>query len=220
VRRVDVGANTSQTRDAFSGIWETWNEGTVRVVFAGASSASAGYHRSTEVFAGREFGTSGVSASGSVQISNRLRLQASAARGDAIYYAADPFGGRSLRASLAVVYQPVESWSQSLSVTYANFDRAADGLRIYDYAIVRSRTSWQANRFFLFRGILEYNSFRRQLVTDLLGSFTYIPGTVVHAGYGSLYERLRWDGAQYAPDRSFLETRRGLFFKASYLWRL
>ena len=76
------------------------------------------------------------------------------------------------------------------------------------------------NRFLFFRGILEYNSFRRQLLTDLLGSFTYIPGTVLHAGYGSLYERTRWDGAGYVRDERLRETRRGLFFKASYLWRL
>ena len=29
-----------------------------------------------------------------------------------------------------------------------------------------------------------------------------------------------WDGARYVPDPSLLETRRGVFFKASYLWRM
>ena len=57
-------------------------------------------------------------------------------------------------------------------------------------------------------------------MTDFLASFTYIPGTVLHAGYGSLYERTRWDGTGYVPDAGLQETRRGLFFKASYLWRL
>jgi hypothetical protein len=68
--------------------------------------------------------------------------------------------------------------------------------------------------------ILEYNSFYESLMTDLLASFTYIPGTVVHIGYGSLYERIAWREDRYEPSDRFLETKRGFFFKVSYLWRL
>ena len=120
---------------------------------------------------------------------------------------------------MTLVYQPSEQWSETLALTYASFD-ADGGPRLYDYAIGRSKTTFQLNRYLFGRAILEYNSFRRQLLTDFLASFTYIPGTVIHAGYGSLYEKVRWDGAQYVVDRRLHETRRGLFFKASYLWRL
>jgi hypothetical protein len=220
VQRLQVSATSQQTRDAFSGTWETWNEASVSLMLQRAASVGVGYHRSSEVFAGEEFGTSGMSVTASTQLTKQLRLQGSFSRGDAIYYSEDPFGGSALRASASIVLQPSEQWYEALTVTYASFDRAADGLRLYDYAIVRNRASFQVNRFLFFRAILEYNSFRRQLLTDFLGSFTYIPGTVVHAGYGSLYERLHWDGAAYVPGRAFLETRRGLFLKASYLWRL
>jgi hypothetical protein len=56
-------------------------------------------------------------------------------------------------------------------------------------------------------------------LTDLLASFTYIPGTVIHLGYGSMYERIRWEEDRYESADRYLETQRGLFFKASYLWR-
>lgn len=220
VQRIEISAVTAPTRDGFSGIWETYHEGQVTLMLRPAITVQALYHRSTEVFREKEFGTSGVSAAASVLLTKRVRLEASFDHADAIYYSADPFGGRSSRASLTVVYQPSENWYQSLALTYSNFDRARDGQRLYDYAIVRNKTTYQVNRFLFFRGIVEYNKFRRQLMTDLLASFTYIPGTVIHAGYGSLYEKTRWDGAGYLPDRSFLETRRGLFFKASYLWRM
>jgi len=68
--------------------------------------------------------------------------------------------------------------------------------------------------------VVEYNDYRRKLLTDLLLSFTYIPGTVIQLGYGSLYEKTRWQDDAYVPDDRFLEMKRGLFFKASYLWRL
>jgi hypothetical protein len=68
--------------------------------------------------------------------------------------------------------------------------------------------------------VIEYNDYRKKLLGDLLLSFTYIPGTVIQLGYGSLYEKVRWQESEYRPDDRFLEMKRGLFFKASYLWRL
>jgi len=55
--------------------------------------------------------------------------------------------------------------------------------------------------------------------TNFLVSFTYIPGTVVHLGYGSVFDNTRWDTVEYVHDEAFLQTRRGFFFKASYLFR-
>jgi len=220
VQRVQLIGAMMQTRDAFSGLWETTNAGALHLLLQGAAQAQVRCAPSTEIFEGQRFATTGCSASASKQVTKQLSIQGSAWRGAAIYYSAQPVGGRSTRAFASVVYQPSEQWSQTLSVTYASFDRAADGARLYDYAILRSRTTFQPNRFLLFRGILEYNSFRRQLLTDFLASFTYIPGTVVHAGYGALYEKTRWDGERTVPGSSLVEARRGLFFKASYLWRL
>ena len=219
VQRVQVGGTTQQTLDHFSGIWETFNQGSTTVLLARATTVTGGCYASTEVFEGEEFDTSGCTIGASSQFRKELRLQGSFNRGGAIYYSADPFGGRSTRASMNLVYQPSEQWNQGFTLTYSNFDREGGG-RLYDYAIARSRTTFQLNRFLFFRGILEYNSFRRQLMTDFLASFTYIPGTVIHAGYGSLYEKTRWDGLENVRDRSLHEIRRGLFFKASYLWRL
>ena len=219
VRRVSVTGVAAPSRDAFSGLWEMNASGTVGLTLTGATTISAGYHATTEVYLGQRFPTSGVTAAAGTQVTKQLRLQGTFSRGQAIYYP-DPSAGRSTGASAAVVYQPSERWSASLSVTYSNFDREDGGERVYDYLIARGRATFQLNRFLFFRGIVEYNSFRRQLVTDLLASFTYIPGTVIHAGYGSLYEQAGWDGVAYVRDRSFREMRRGLFFKASYLWRL
>jgi len=59
--------------------------------------------------------------------------------------------------------------------------------------------------------LLRGGSVRRRLLQ--------IPGTVVHAASARSTSR-PLDGLEYVRDRSFLEMRRGLFFKASYLWRL
>jgi hypothetical protein len=59
------------------------------------------------------------------------------------------------------------------------------------------------------------------MTLDGLVSFTYIPGTVIHLGYGSALEKLEWDeGLEgFAPSSRFHQMQRGFFFKVSYLHR-
>ena len=220
LRRAQVGVMSSQTRDAFYDQWETYNELSGNLLLPRATSVTGRCFVASEIYLGEKFGTSGCTGSVTTQPWKEFRVQASASRGQAIYYSASPLGGNATRATLTFVYQPSDQWSETLSFTYANFDPAGGAPRLYDYGITRSRTTFQLNRYLFGRAIFEYNSYRRQLLTDLLASFTYIPGTVVHAGYGSLYERSQWDGTGLTRSSSFLELRRGLFFKASYLWRL
>ena len=79
--------------------------------------------------------------------------------------------------------------------------------------------TFQVNQYLFFRTIGEYNDYRRNLNTEFLASFTYIPGTVIYLGYGSIFNRVRWDGTEYVEADNLLEMRRGLFLKMSYLWR-
>ena len=119
-----------------------------------------------------------------------------------------------------VRWQPTDKIDARLDYTYSNFDRRSDGERIYDYGITRGRFTYQVNKYLFFRGIVEHNAFYDEILTDFLASFTYIPGTVIHFGYGSLYEKIEWRNGAYHPFDHFRESQRGLFFKASYLWRL
>lgn len=91
---------------------------------------------------------------------------------------------------------------------------------VYAYPISRARLTYQFTQSFFLRAIVEYNGFRRQMLTDLLASYTYIPGTVIYLGYGSLAKKQEWENGIYRPADHYLDMQRGLFFKASYLWRL
>jgi len=219
LRRVDFQILTDHIRDRDSAIWEGLTSGTVSLQFPKATRLSVGYHHSSEVYEGELFDTSGAKFSLNTQPTKRLTVGASASYGHAIYYTADPLGGTSPAVQVVVRYQASDRWEAEVRATYSGFTRASDGQRLYDYTILRGKLSYQVNRYLFFRGIGEYNAYRRQLVTDLLASFTYIPGTVLHVGYGSLYDKTRWTGDGFAPSPSLLETRRGFFFKASYLWR-
>ena len=70
----------------------------------------------------------------------------------------------------------------TLSLSYSDLFRDADGEKIYDYILLRSRNTFQVNKYLFLRGIVEYNFYRDRLTVDTLASFTYIPGTVIHVG--------------------------------------
>ena len=72
------------------------------------------------------------------------------------------------------------------------------------------------------RFLAQYDSSAQHVLTDLLASYEFVPGTVFHAGYGSLYEKGGGLSGTLLPgdDRSkYLAVNRGFFFKASYLRR-
>src|SRR5206468_10434315 len=107
--------------------------------------------------------------------------------------------------------QPNQHVNQNVSYSRVRFDRASDGERIYTVHIVNVRSTYQFNKHFLVRAIEQFDSSRRRVLLDLLASYEFVPGTVVHAGYGSLFEKRGTD--------DYMTTGRGLFFKASYLHR-
>ena len=70
------------------------------------------------------------------------------------------------------------------------------------------------------RGIAQFDSSRYRVLTDFLASYEPRPGTVVYAGYGSLLEQREFIDGQWAPGAgAYSASRRGLFFKTSYLHR-
>ena len=174
----------------------------------------------TEIFLDEKFGRSSVRMRASSQFTKQFSFSLSYNYGKKIRYVADPYQGRGNDASASVTYLPLEKLHLKMSLIYSDFTRDSDSVKEYDYTIVRSRNTYQVNKYLFFRGIVEYNSFWKQLMTDFLASFTYIPGTVIHIGYGSLYEKIQWLDGEYRYADRFLETKRGFFFKASFLWRL
>ena len=222
VQRVSIELVSAQTKDKVASLWETYNHVAIRPAFLGAMNATFLYAYATEIFAGQRFKTGGIQASVSGLVTKQVRASLSFRSGSAVYYSSSPYQGRSSRASAAAIYQPTANIETNLSFVFSDFYRESNSEKIYEYPIARARVTYQMNKYLFFRGIVEYNKYRRRMLTDFLASFTYIPGTVAHAGYGSLYERMEWDNARstYVNSDRFMESQRGFFFKMSYLWRL
>jgi len=214
------GLYTSQLRDKFSGLWETENTFSLSSVMVRTTRIAVAGAYSTEIFLGQRFNTSGWTTQVISQITKEFYIRVTYTKGKAVRYSEQPFQGRGQRALATLGYQPSENFNWTVNLTYSDLFRNSTGEKIYDYTIIWNRLVYQVNKYLFFRAIVEYNNYRRQLLTDFLASFLYIPGTVIQLGYGSLYDRMRWDDGAYVNADRFLETRRGIFFKASYLWRL
>jgi len=219
LQRIDTVIYSSQLKDQLSNIWETYNALFLNFLFLRSTRLSLTANYSTEIYLDEKFNTSGWRVSGLSQFTKQFYLRLAYNYGKSIYYSEDPYQGKGSRASGQIIFQPSEKINIRVDLTYADFFRDSDSLKIYDYTILRTRLTYQMNKYLTFRGVVEYNDYNKTLYTDFLVSFLYIPGTVIHLGYGSLYEKTQWMDGEYRESDRFLEMERGLFFKVSYLWR-
>lgn len=197
------------------------------------------YAKGSEVFEGELFDRSGIEVELTSQIFKSLFFDLEiGTKGSPWYDDPDnPFQGDIAYQTAFINFQPTENFSSEVIGVREIFTSRDDELDLYDYNILRIKTTYQLNKYFFIRGILDYTYVkypdyaakypeegkiddRKSLTNEFLLGFTYIPGTVVYLGYGSISENLEYDGADYIHANTFTEMKRGLFFKASYNWRL
>jgi hypothetical protein len=177
------------------------------------------YSTAKEGWQGQTFDLDQLELGGGIQLYKWLGIEGRLNRGERIYYDAVPsFKGKGYEGSLSLVFQPNKNLNQQFSFFHSDLSR--DEEKIYDVNILYSRTTYQFNKYFFLRGVFQYNSFEKRLLTDFLASFTLIPGTVLHVGYGGLYENREWrDNNWLYRQGDMLNIKRSIFLKASYLWR-
>jgi hypothetical protein len=181
-----------------------------------------GYYFYSESWVDQAFDQYSIEMSAGAQLTKWLNLTGSFSKGDKIYYdMVDPYLGWSTSLGMDVNLQPSVKLNQYFGFYYTDFYRKSNNEKIYEVNIVNSRTTYQFNKYFFVRAILQYDSYQHKLLTDFLGSCTVIPGTVLHLGYGALYEKREWQQNQWANTGfGYMHNmKRSLFFKASYLFQ-
>jgi len=190
--------------------------------FPSQGSLFVKYFNFKEIWQNRNFTGHYFEANGSIQATKWLNISAYARIGDGVLY--DQFNpmvgdSRMFRFSTEVHFS--QKLSQFFQYIYQDLSDPATDELIYDVNVLTSRTTFQINKYLFFRGTAQYDSSRDLLLTDFLVSFTLIPGTVIHLGYGSLYQDLYWNSGEWMgnhPLGKLYQINRSLFFKASYRW--
>jgi hypothetical protein len=225
LRKINPFIYSFFVHDLHTGMNDFYFQTSVRLSFPKQGQFRLDLRHHKESWAGKTFTRNSYRAIGSIQLTRWLSLSGRLTAGRKLFYDPDdPFVGNSVYYSLDVTLQPNARLTQDFSYIYEHFNRLSDDERIYDLCILVSRTTYQFNKYLFIRGLVQYDSFRKEVLTDLLASFTLIPGTVVHVGYGSLHRKQHWNEEfqnweQQKGMGRYYQTTRSFFLKVSYLYR-
>jgi hypothetical protein len=136
-----------------------------------------------EVWRGAEYDGGSWRANAQMQLLPWLRPSVFVAYGRSLYYdAIDPFLGNSVVANASALFQIGGRFSQDVEFSHNAFDRLTTGERVYTVNLVNTRTTYQFSKELAVRWIARFDSQRRRVLTDLLGSYDLRPGTVFYVG--------------------------------------
>jgi hypothetical protein len=214
LKRVNTFRWVMTGEDRVQGGSELWVLPAIRFNFTRQGYLRVDTMRGHETFARRRFTVGRAFAEGGAQMKRWLNVGGGFNIGPAVFYdPIDPFQGTRRSLWWRAGFQPNAKLNHNISHTFVHFERRATGEAVYDVHVVNLRNTYQFTPQFLVRAITQYDSSRRRVLGDFLASYELVPGTVMHGGYGSLWERPAAEGDPYRT------TARAFFFKASYLAR-
>ena len=185
----------------------------IRFNFTRAGYLRVDYGTGHETFAGRKFEIGRWMIDGGAQFTRWLNIGGGTQAGPAIFYDTEnPYQGDRRSANIRIGLQPNARVNSNTSYSYVTFENRATGLNVYKVHVLNLRNTYQFTPRFFIRAVAQFDSSRKRVLGDFLASYELSPGTVVHAGYGSLFGR-ELEGVDF--DR-YTATARALFFKASY----
>ncbi len=213
IKRINPFFWMTAANDRVQGGTETFYLPAIRFNFTRAGFLRMDYANGHETFAGRRFDVGRLMVDGSVQIVRWLNIGGAAQKGAAIFYDEEaPFQGRRQSASVRVGLQPSSRINSNTSYNFVTFSNQVTGEHVYRVHIVNLRKTYQFSPRFFVRAVAQFDSSRERVLADFLASYELSPGTVVHAGYGSLFGTSIED----VPLGRYRGTARAFFFKASY----
>jgi hypothetical protein len=133
--------------------------------------------------------------------------------GDSINYDPDnPFLGWSNVYMISLNFKPNNRLQLGVDFSKETFWENRGGDNLWDYNVIRQRTTLQISKTLSLRAIVDYNFFYKEAFGSFLVSCVLRPGTVFFLGFDSNYLRDefgRYDRQNYS-----------IFLKFSYWWRV
>lgn len=133
--------------------------------------------------------------------------------GDSINYDPEnPFLGWGIASGLMLNFKPSKRLVMGLEYSKSTFWEKRGGERLWDYDVLRQRTTYQLSKTTSLRAIVDYNFFYNQVFGSLLVSYVLRPGTVFFFGVDTNYFQNDF--------RRFTRDNYSVFLKFSYWWRV
>ncbi len=133
--------------------------------------------------------------------------------GDSIYYDPDnPYLGYSNIYSIYFNIKPNKRLQMMIDFNKQTFWKRRGGEQVFDYNVVRQRTTYQISKTLSLRAIVDYNHYDKEIYGSFLLSWILRPGTVFFLGVDNNYGRN--EAGRYKQDNY------SVFVKFSYWWRI
>jgi len=133
--------------------------------------------------------------------------------GDSIFYDPDDlFLGWSSIYGLFINLKPNKRLQMALDFSKQIFWETRGGEQLFDYNVIRQRTTYQFSKTLSLRAIVDYNYFYKEIYGSFLVSYILKPGTLFFFGIDNNF--LKDDFGKYT------RTDYSIFIKFSYWWRI
>ncbi len=218
VQSIKVAFNGRNRYDLGAELTEWRNQAVLNISMPRSGYLIFHYHDQSEIFAGRRFSRSGQMVFAGGQIFKSLNVNLAWIATGAPFYSAAAQADQNYQ-SASFSFKPTENLTTEFSASRTIFDLRETGENLFDIQLLRSKTTYQLNKHLFVRSIFDWNAFSKVLTSEFLISFTYIPGTVIHLGYGTAMQETTDYPALPRHAGRFSENARSIFFKASYNWR-
>ena len=206
----------------FDGVLQDSQTGlNVQARFAPNIDVTAAVNRDMERFGGIDFWKARYTVGGNVRTSRRVSFGAEIDTGDQILFEDNPYLGSGAEYQLNMTLRPTSRLQSEVTLDTSRFIDVRAGVEeeIFDVKIWRAFTTYQFTSRLLLRNIMEYNSFDKRLLANILGTYRVNAGTVFFAGYDARYDQgNRFDEQLFSSSR-LLRTNHAIFMKLQYLFR-
>jgi hypothetical protein len=192
---------------------DTWIRGNVQFRLTEFNQVFVSYESAMERFADVDFKKQFLSVESQIMFISWMPFAFFFETGDSINYDPDDaFLGYSNTYGISLKFKPSSRLQLGVDFSKQTFWRTAGGERLWDYNVIRQRTTYQLSKTLSVRAIVDYNFFYKEAFGSLLASWVLRPGTVFFLGFDNNYLRDEFG--------HLLQDNYNVFIKFSYWWRL
>ena len=113
-------------------------------------------------------------------------------------------------------FKPMDQLRNDLSFSYSELARSRGGEFLYAGYVLSDKITYQFNKNFFLRVLLQYDMFSKAYTIDPLLSYKWNPYTILFVGASQNINQL----TNEAGFSSYVDTDRQIFMKFQYLWSL
>ena len=207
---INGGRRFAYFEDALTDQWVNAN---LHLRFTEFNQMNISFRNSMERYEGIDFNKNSFSLDVSTNLIGWLPFGLFFSTGQSIYYDPDdPYLGWSNAYGLFFNLKPSKRLQMAVDFSKQTFWEKRGGKQVFDYNVIRQRTTYQVSKTLSLRAIVDYNHFYKEIYGSFLVSWILKPGTVFFLGIDN--NLLRGESGKYA------QSDYSLFLKFSYWWRM